>query len=161
MSKSYKKGLDTEVVLWRKHDQLGNEVRFNSDKDVYLSSRIRYTNGLYWQDEINILFSYNVLLANSRVNNSKTVSSNSFRKDLLCQGTQVQKDLQECAVSCGHNEFLNVLIDSGIDVNMVIDNDRMRSALHLAVLATDISRVRYLVSHGVNVNCRDYKVRET
>ena len=166
MSKSYKKGLDTEVILWRKYDQLGDEIRFNSGKEVYVSSRIRYTNGLYWRDEINKIFSLtnvgncdNVLPAKSRVDNSKTMSSDAFRKSNLCQDMQVQKYLQEYAVACGHNQLLSVLIDSGIDTNMLIDHDRMRSMLHLAVLNTDISKVRYLVSHGVNVNCRDYKVR--
>ena len=166
MSKSYKKGLDTEVILWRKYDQLGDKIRFNSDKEVYVSNRIRYTNGLYWRDEINKLFSSinvdncdDVLPANSRVDKSKTVSVDTFRKSNLCQDVQVQKSLQEYAVSCGHNKLLSVLIDSGMDINMLIDHDHMRNMLHLAVLNTDISKVRYLVSHGVDVNCRDYKVR--
>ena len=59
----------------------------------------------------------------------------------------------------GFEESLNVLIDSGVDINTV--DFKGRSAIHHALLSkdTDISGIRTLLKYGANINVKDYRSR--
>ena len=205
---SFVKGLDPQVSLWRSSDQAVDEIRFSSNKEVYATCQIKYTNLTYWQDEIQT----RVLQKKSSDSaggmggpvggptegssggssggskgggtggsmggegpknpiGPKKMSLDAFkdkhasleentRKNIIEDGQKnilYKKNLLDHAISCGQNDFLNILIESGTDINTIINDENNRTMLHLAVLNTDILRVKYLVAHGAHVNCSDYK----
>lgn len=158
------KGLDSQVSNWLKVSHTIEEIRLKSDKQVYVCSHIKYGNQLYWKDEIekrvlsndyDAIPSEEVLNVENGRKMSLTLFKEKFERGLL-GNTRV---LLNHAITCRQNDFLNILIEAGsADVNEIIDEVKGRRMIHLAVLNTDILRVKYLIEHGADLNSSDYKV---
>ena len=165
----YATGLDPQVSLWRKSKQSIDVIRISSNKEVYACSQIKYTNRLYWQGEIekqillrnnasDVMGSVNGNVAKGKKHEVVRMSVDSFHEKHLSKDIETQEQLLKHAISVGQNDFLNILIESGTDVNKIIEIEKKRTMLHLAVLNTDILRVKYLLLHGADVHSRDYEV---
>jgi hypothetical protein len=160
----FEKGLDFQVSNWLKVAHTLDDIRLNSDKQVYVCCNTKYRNQLYWQKEIeeNVLSkksndvpSEKFVKDDSGGKMSLTLFKENFEKGLLGN----IKILLNYAITCRQNDFLNILIEAGsVDVNEIIDEIKGRRMIHLAVLNTDFLRLRYLIEHGANVNFSDYKV---
>ena len=161
----YSRGLDQQVIEWIKAGRSVDEARFLSDKEVYASNQIKYPNKTYWQAQINktILKRTCSGVALASVNDVESpypnrLSVKAFKIELQNLQYKCDTNVLNYAIRCGQNEFLRCMIDSGTSVDRIIDEKRMWRMIHLAVLNTDILRIKFLVAHSADINATDYQV---
>lgn len=159
----FEKGLDLQVSNWIKFAHKLNEIRLNSDKQVFVCCHTKYTNQLYWQTEIQERATSNKTdhISSEKAledDNGEKMSLTSFKENFEKGLLGSIRFLLNYAINCRQNDVLHILIEAGsVDVNEIID-DKGRRMIHLAVLNTDLLRLKYLVEHGANANLFDCKV---
>lgn len=162
----FNKGLDPQISQWIKISRERNSIRQNADKKIYVCNQIKYKNQSYWQDDIkrNIM-SDGILKQNSENEDTHEKSGKTLLSlDAFKERHEKHKNKKDFAlliysINCRQNDFLNILIQSGnYDINEIIDVEKQRTMIHLAVLNTDFLRVKYLISKGADINASDYKV---
>lgn len=162
---SFKKGLDQQVIDWIKTGKSFDEARFLSDKEVYASNQIKYSNRSYWQTQINKIclpqpFSG---IAPAETHDIQSpypnrLSVNAFKNELQTMECRCEIDILNYAIDCGQNEFLRCMFESGTDKDKIVDDKRVWRMIHLAVMNTDILRIKFLVAHNADINVCDYQV---